>query len=154
MTTPLAYQAAAIYPSFERTAKRAVRAEAEPAAGMAVQYMRGQPELAHGRVADAVAAFQAAERPAGQLATADLLARSVPEFLVLSLVRLGATEPAEQVIAGLGAVPAATRPRGLFVAGRLLAVEDELLVEQVDVIDVRSYRQLIEGAQPVLIERR
>jgi LuxR family maltose regulon positive regulatory protein len=148
--TGLAYQAAAIYPSFERTAERgrqavrlaeqhgwaddpavgvayvalgavltwqgrleqaepwaqraerAVRAEAEPAAGMAVRYMRGQLELARGRVADAVAAFQTAERLAGQLATADLLARSVREFLVLSLVRLGETEPAEQAIAGLG----------------------------------------------------
>ena len=29
VTTPLAYQAAAIYPSFERTAKRAVRAETQ-----------------------------------------------------------------------------------------------------------------------------
>ena len=148
--TGLAYQAAAIYPSFERAAERgrqavglaerhgwvgdpavsvayvalgavltwqgrleqaepwaqraerAVRAEAEPAAGMAVQYMRGQLELARGRVADALAAFRAAERLAGQLAVADLLARSVREFVVLSLVRLGETEPAEQAIAGLG----------------------------------------------------
>ena len=49
-------------------AERTIRAEAEPAAGLAVRYLRGVLELARGRDADALAAFQAAERLAGRLA--------------------------------------------------------------------------------------
>ena len=46
-------------------AERTVRAEAEPAAALAVHYTRGLLELVRGRDADALAAFRAAERPAG-----------------------------------------------------------------------------------------
>ena len=49
-------------------AERTVRAEAEPAAALAVHYTRGLLELARGRDADALAAFRAAERLAGRLA--------------------------------------------------------------------------------------
>ena len=54
-------------------AERTLRAEAEPAAGLAVRYVRGLLELARGRDADALAAFQAAERLAGRLAAPHLL---------------------------------------------------------------------------------
>ena len=83
-------------------AERTVRAEAEPAAGVGVHYVRGVLELAHGRDADALAAFQAAERLAGPLAAPNLLLTAMRAFLVQTLVRLGETERAEQAIAGLG----------------------------------------------------
>src|SRR5260370_18383091 len=46
-------------------AERTVRADAEPAAGLGVYYVRGLLELARGRDADALAAFQAREVLAG-----------------------------------------------------------------------------------------
>ncbi len=54
--------------------------------------------LGRGRFADALAAFRAAER----LARPHPLARPVQAWLVRVLVRLGDTERAEQVLAGLG----------------------------------------------------
>jgi LuxR family transcriptional regulator, maltose regulon positive regulatory protein len=83
-------------------AERTIRAEAEPAAGVGVHHVRGVLELAHGRDADALAAFQAAERLAGPLAAPNLLVTAMRAFLVQTLVRLGETERAEQAIAGLG----------------------------------------------------
>jgi LuxR family maltose regulon positive regulatory protein len=83
-------------------AERTVRAEAEPQAGVGARYVRGVLELAHGRDADALAAFQAAERLAGPLAAPNLNVTAMRSFLVQTLVRLGETERAEQAIAGLG----------------------------------------------------
>ena len=83
-------------------AERTVRAEAEPAAGLAVHYVRGLLELARGRDADALAAFQAAERLAGRLAAPHLLIARARALLLHALVRLGDTERAEQALAGLG----------------------------------------------------
>ena len=79
-------------------AERTIRAEANPAVAMGSQYVRGQLELGRGRVADALAAFRAAERLAGP----HPLARPLRAWLVHALVRLGKTEDAEQVLAGLG----------------------------------------------------
>ena len=84
-----------------RCAERAVRAEAAPASAMGVQYVRGQLELGRGRAADALAAFQSAGRLAGRLAAPHPLARPMRAWLVHALVRLGETERAEQVLAGL-----------------------------------------------------
>jgi LuxR family transcriptional regulator, maltose regulon positive regulatory protein len=83
-------------------AERAVRAEAEPAAGLAVHYVRRILELARGRDADALAAFQAAEPLAARLAEPNLMVQGNRSFLVQSLVHLGETERAEQALAGLG----------------------------------------------------
>jgi len=79
-------------------AERIFRAEANPAAAMGGQYVRGQLELGRGQVADALAAFRAAERLAGP----HPLARPLRAWLVHAMVRLGETEDAEQVLAGLG----------------------------------------------------
>ena len=79
-------------------AERIFRAEANPAAAMGGQYVRGQLELGRGRAADALAAFRAAQRLAGP----HPLARPLRAWLVHALVRLGETEDAEQVLAGLG----------------------------------------------------
>jgi LuxR family transcriptional regulator, maltose regulon positive regulatory protein len=59
-------------------------------------------ELARGHDQQALAAFQAAERLAGRFATPHLLLPLTRGRLLLTLVRLGETESAEQVLAGLG----------------------------------------------------
>jgi len=82
-------------------AERSIKADAEPAAELAVRYIRGLVELSRGRFADALTAFLAAERLAGRLAAPHLLVPSTWAHLVYSLVRLGDTERAEQVLAGL-----------------------------------------------------
>ena len=79
-------------------AERTIRAEANPAVAMGSQYVRGQFELGRGQVAAALAAFRAAQRLAGP----HPLARPLRAWLVHALVRLGETEDAEQVLAGLG----------------------------------------------------
>jgi len=80
-------------------AERTVRPEIAPVSAMGVQYVRGQVELVCGRVADAVAAFRAAERLAGQLPAPHPLAWPIRAWLVHALVRL---DDPEQVLAGLG----------------------------------------------------
>jgi len=87
--------------SWIQHAERTLRAEAEPAVGMSVRWTRGLLELARGQDADALAAFQAADRATGYLAEPN---RGVPvnrSFLVQTLVRLGETERAEHALAGL-----------------------------------------------------
>jgi LuxR family transcriptional regulator, maltose regulon positive regulatory protein len=79
-------------------AERTIRAEANPAVAMGSQYVRGQFELGRGQVAGALAAFRAAQRLAGP----HPLARPLRAWLVHALVRLGETEDAEQILAGLG----------------------------------------------------
>ncbi len=82
-------------------AERAIKAEADPPAGVALLYLRGLVELVRGQDADAVAALQKAERLARRLAAPHPLAKLVRLWLIRALVRLGETEGAEQVIAGL-----------------------------------------------------
>jgi LuxR family transcriptional regulator, maltose regulon positive regulatory protein len=83
-------------------AERTLRAEAEPAVGLAIRSHRGLLELARGRDADALAAFQAADRLAGRLAEPSLTVLPNRSFLVHALIRLGETERAEQALAGVG----------------------------------------------------
>jgi LuxR family transcriptional regulator, maltose regulon positive regulatory protein len=81
-------------------AERTIRAEAEPAARVGVCYIRGFLELARGHDAGALAAFRAAERLAGLLATPSPLVTAMRAFQLQTLVRLGDTEAAEQALAG------------------------------------------------------
>jgi len=83
-------------------AERTVRAEADPAAAVAVRYLQGILDLVRGQDADALAALQAAERLTGRLAVPHPLAKPARLWLIRALVRLGETEGAEHVIAGLG----------------------------------------------------
>ena len=83
-------------------AERTVRAEAEPAEAMAVYYVRGLLELTRGRDADALTAYQAAERLAGRLAATHYLIPPARARLLHVLVRLGDTQHAEESIADLG----------------------------------------------------
>jgi LuxR family transcriptional regulator, maltose regulon positive regulatory protein len=82
-------------------AERTVRAEAEPAVGLAIRCVRGMLELARGRDADALAAFEAVDRLAGRLAEPNLMVQVYRSFLVQALVRIGEIERAEQALAGL-----------------------------------------------------
>jgi LuxR family maltose regulon positive regulatory protein len=66
-------------------AERTVRAEADPAAALGVQHLRGVLELARGRDLRAVAAFQATERLARQLAVPHLLVTQARALLLLRL---------------------------------------------------------------------
>jgi LuxR family maltose regulon positive regulatory protein len=83
-------------------AERTLRAEAEPAAGLLIRALRGLLELERGRDADALAAFQAAGRLAGRLAESGHMVPTTRSLLVQTLVRLGETDRAEQVLAALG----------------------------------------------------
>jgi LuxR family transcriptional regulator, maltose regulon positive regulatory protein len=81
-------------------AERATGGEAEPATGVLLQQARGMLELARGRHARALAAFQTAERLAGMFAAAYPYATPLRAQLLLTLVRMGETGQAEQVLAG------------------------------------------------------
>jgi len=83
-------------------AERALRAEADPASALIIRSNSGLLELARGRDADALAAFQAADRLAARLAEPSMLVHGNRSFLVQTLVRLGETERAEQALAALG----------------------------------------------------
>jgi LuxR family transcriptional regulator, maltose regulon positive regulatory protein len=83
-------------------AERTLRAEAEPAGALGIRWTRGLLELARGRDADALAAFQAADRLAARLAEPHQMVLRIRSFLVQTLVRLGETDRAEQYLAGLG----------------------------------------------------
>ena len=83
-------------------AERTLRVEAEPAVGLLIRMIRGVLELARGQDADALAAFQAADRLAGRLAEPNLIVHGNRQFLVHALVRLGETERAGQALAVLG----------------------------------------------------
>jgi LuxR family maltose regulon positive regulatory protein len=82
-------------------AERALRAEAEPAGGLAVRTIRGMLELGRSRDADALAAFRAADRLAARLAGPNHMVLPNRSLLVQTLVRLGETERAEKRLAEL-----------------------------------------------------
>jgi LuxR family transcriptional regulator, maltose regulon positive regulatory protein len=82
-------------------AERVLRAETEPAAVLGMHYTRGVLELARGRDADALAAFQAAERVGGRLAAPHMLLTPARAWFVYILVRLGDVDRAKQALVGL-----------------------------------------------------
>jgi LuxR family transcriptional regulator, maltose regulon positive regulatory protein len=83
-------------------AERVLRAETEPAAVLGMHRARGVLELARGRDADALAAFQAAERLGGRLTAPHMLLTPTRALLMHTLVRLGDVERAEQALDRLG----------------------------------------------------
>jgi LuxR family maltose regulon positive regulatory protein len=82
-------------------AERTLRADAEPAEELFVRTMRGLLEMGRGRDAEALAAFQAADRLAGRLAEPSYMVLPNRSLLVQTLVRLGEIERAEQSLAEL-----------------------------------------------------
>jgi LuxR family transcriptional regulator, maltose regulon positive regulatory protein len=83
-------------------ADRSFSAEATPLVAMGIAYVRGQLELGRGQAADALAAFQVAERYAGRLAAPHPLSRPLRAWLIQARVRLGETEHARRAVARLG----------------------------------------------------
>jgi LuxR family maltose regulon positive regulatory protein len=83
-------------------AERTLSAETEPAASLAIRYVRGLLDLARGRYATALAAFRGAEPLAGRLVAPHYLIIRTRAMLLHTLVRLGETERAEQALAGFG----------------------------------------------------
>jgi LuxR family transcriptional regulator, maltose regulon positive regulatory protein len=84
-----------------RQAERTVRAEALPAPGLILRDLRGMFELARGRDAEALAAFQAGEQLARRLVAPHHTVPPTRAMVVHTLVRLGETERAEQILAEL-----------------------------------------------------
>jgi LuxR family transcriptional regulator, maltose regulon positive regulatory protein len=82
-------------------AERTLTAEAQPATGHVIRYIRGLLELVRGRDADALAAFRAAEPLARRLAAPHYTVPRARALLVHALVRLGDTDGAERTLAGI-----------------------------------------------------
>jgi LuxR family maltose regulon positive regulatory protein len=80
-------------------AERTIRSATDPVTGLVVQHVRGLLELGRGRTREALAAFRAAEQPAGRLAGPHLLTTRRRALVPDVLVRLGEIERAEQAIA-------------------------------------------------------
>jgi len=105
-------------------AERAVGEEAQPAAGLAIHYVRAEFELARGRHEDALAAFRAGERLAERLVGPHPLATRLRALLLRTLVRTGATERVEQTLAGLGEKERETGEMRATLAALRLAQDD------------------------------
>jgi LuxR family transcriptional regulator, maltose regulon positive regulatory protein len=88
--------------SWLERAERTLRTNVEPAAGMSLRYARAVLELARGRYHEALAAFRDAEKLAMTLARPQTCVTSMRSRMVQTLVRLGQTGPAGQVLAELG----------------------------------------------------
>jgi LuxR family transcriptional regulator, maltose regulon positive regulatory protein len=110
-------------PWLER-AGQTLRAEAEPAPGMVLYHLRGQLELARGRLEEALSAFQAAERLAGTLVTPHTLAPQIRAVLLLTLVRLGQAGRAEAALAGLDVRERKSAEMRIVLASLRLAEHD------------------------------
>jgi LuxR family transcriptional regulator, maltose regulon positive regulatory protein len=105
-------------------AERTLTAEAQPAAGHVIRYLRGLLELARGRDADALAAFRAAEPLARHLAASHYTVPRARALLVHALVRLGDTEGAQQALAELGSQDRDHGETRIATATLLLAQDD------------------------------
>jgi LuxR family maltose regulon positive regulatory protein len=85
-----------------RRAEHTLTAEAQPATGHVVLYLRGLLELVRGRYADALAAFRGAEPLARRLVAPHYTVPRARALLVHALVRLDDIDGAEQALAELG----------------------------------------------------
>ena len=110
-------------PWLER-AERTLRAEAEPVAGMSLRYARAVLELARGRYQEALAAFRGAEKLAVTLVRPHTSVTSMRSRMLQTLVRLGQTGRAEQVLAELGEDERASAEMRTAVAALRLASDD------------------------------
>jgi LuxR family maltose regulon positive regulatory protein len=110
--------------SWLQRADRSFSTEATPLVAMGIAYVRGQLELGRGRAADALAAFQVAERYAGRLAAPHPLSRPLRAWLMHALTRLGETERAGQLLADLGE-RALSRGEVCIAAAVLRLAEDD-----------------------------
>jgi LuxR family maltose regulon positive regulatory protein len=89
-----------------------------------LHWVRALFELAHGREKDALAAFRAAERQAGRLAAPHPLAGQLRPSRLRTLVRMGATDQAEQAVAELDEAERDTAEMRVALAAVRLAQGD------------------------------
>jgi LuxR family maltose regulon positive regulatory protein len=82
-------------------AERFLATETEPAAVLAIRYVRGVLELARGRTTQALAAFEVGLPLSRHLASRHYLLYPTRELLVHSLLRLGETDRAARFLTGL-----------------------------------------------------
>ena len=83
-------------------AERTLTADTQPAAVLAIRYLRGMLELERGRDAAALAALEAGDPLARRLAGPNYFVARIRALLVHALIRLGQVERAGQFLAGLG----------------------------------------------------
>jgi LuxR family maltose regulon positive regulatory protein len=105
-------------------AERNVRTETEPAASLAIRYVRGLLEQARGRDAEALAAFQAVEPLAKQIVSPQYLLPRARAQQVHCLVRLGQAERARQLLDGLSQADRDHSEIRIATAGLLLAEDN------------------------------
>jgi LuxR family maltose regulon positive regulatory protein len=110
---------------------------------MAVCYVRGVLELARGRVADALAAFQAAERQAGRVSAPHQLIARARAWQLYALIRLGDTRRARQALAGLSDQDREHGEIRVAVAALQLAQNDPSAVEA-------ALAPVLDGSMPVI----
>ena len=110
-------------PWLER-ADATLRTEVEPAAGMSLRYARAVLELARGRNQEALAAFRDAEKLAAALAGPHTWVTSMRSRMLQTLVRLGQTGRAGQVLAELGEDERASAEMRTAMAALRLACDD------------------------------
>ncbi len=110
-------------PWLER-ADATLRAEVEPAAGMSLRYARAVLELARGRYQEALAAFRDARKLAAALAGPQTCVTSMRSRMLQTLVRLGQTGRARQVLAELGEEERASAEMRTATAALRLACDD------------------------------
>jgi LuxR family maltose regulon positive regulatory protein len=101
-----------------------LRTEAEPAAGMYLQYARWALDMGRGRHAEALADYQAAERLAGMLVTPHIRATWVRAHMLHTLIRLGQTERTEAALGGLDEQERATAEMRTALASLRLAQQE------------------------------
>jgi LuxR family maltose regulon positive regulatory protein len=105
-------------------AARTLPAEVEPAAGVFLHGNRGFLELAHGRLAEAVRAFQAAERLAELLVTPHKLGTRMRACTLHTELRRGETDSVRRAVADLDDKDLETAEMRTVVAALALACDD------------------------------
>ena len=118
-------------------AERIVRTETEPGASLAIRYLRGMLEQARGRDAAALAAFQDVEPLVRRVTSPQRLALRARAQQVHSLVRLGQTERAGQILDGLAGQDG-DQPEIRIAAAALRIAQDDpgaALAELAQVLD-------------------
>ncbi len=124
-------------------AERAMRQEAEPAAALALHYIRAQVELARGREKAALTAFRAAERQAERLVAPPPLAAQLRASRLRTLIRTGATEQVERALAELDDEERETGEMRTVVAALRLAQHNPLAA-------TAALEPVVNGSVPVI----
>jgi LuxR family transcriptional regulator, maltose regulon positive regulatory protein len=125
-------------------AERAVREEAEPATALSLHYVQAQFALARGQQENALTAFRAAQRQAERLVAPHPLTAQLRASLLRTMVRMGATEPAEKALAELDEAARETGEMHATLAALRLAQNDPAAAAQ-------AVAPVIDGSAPVIL---